>query len=61
MVGTMISKNARAIILELVDIELDRLHTNFNSNNDNDLTYFVFQFHGGIEQSEQTHKVEFYD
>ena len=57
----MISKNARAIILELVDIDLDRLHTNFNLQNDNDLTYFVFQFHGGIKQFELDYKVEFYD
>lgn len=61
MVGIMISKNARAIILEVLDHDLYRLHSNFNSSNDNDLTYFVFEFLGGIERFEQTHKVEFYD
>lgn len=57
----MISQNARSIILELIDIDLDRLHSNLNVQNDNDLTYFVFQFHGGIKQFELDHKVEFYD
>lgn len=57
----MISKNARAIILELVDIDLDRLHTNFDRNNDNDLTYFVFEFCGGLNDFEKKYEVEFYD
>ena len=57
----MISKNARAIILELVDIDLDRLHPKFDRNNDNDLTYFVFEYCGGLNDFEQKYKVEFYD
>ena len=57
----MISKNARSIILEILDHDLQRLHPNFDSDNDNDLTHFVFEFLGGIENFEYEHEVEFYD
>lgn len=57
----MISLNARAIILELVDIDLDRLHPNFDRTNDNDLTYFVFEYFGGLDNFERIFRVEFYD
>lgn len=57
----MISQNARAIILELVDIDLDRLHPKFDRNNDNDLTYFVFEFCHGIRNFEIKHQIHFYD
>lgn len=57
----MISKNARSIILELLEHDVYRLHSNFDSSNDNDLTYFVFEFLGGIETFENEHGVDFYD
>lgn len=56
----MISLNARSIILELIDHDSTRLHPNFDRDNDNDLSYFVFQFLGGIEQFEIDNGVEFY-
>lgn len=57
----MISKNARSIILEILDHDLQRVHPNFDSDNDNDLTHFVFEFLGGIEYFEYEYGVEFYD
>ena len=57
----MISSNARSIILELIEHDVHRLHSNFDRNNDNDLTYYVFEFLGDIESFENEYGVEFYD
>lgn len=57
----MISKNARYIILELVDLDLDRLHINFDRHNDNDLTQFVSEHWNSLQDFEFQYGVEFYD
>ena len=57
----MISKDARSIILELVDIDLDRLYTGFDKNNDNDLINFVVDRYGDLNSFEYQYGVEFYD